>query len=60
MKRPGRPRLVAGDTSTPITVTIPTKHFDRLCADARRRDESLAATVRRQLYRASSSKHMKT
>lgn len=59
MKRPGRPRLTTSDTTTAITVSIPTKHYDRLCADARKNDESLAAALRRELYRLS-SKRVKT
>jgi hypothetical protein len=54
-KRPGRPRLAAGDTSTPILLTVPTKQYDELARQAIRRDISIAEVVRRRLR-----KNMKT
>jgi post-segregation antitoxin (ccd killing protein) len=45
----GRPRLDDGDTSQSATVTLTTKQYDRLCAEARRGDLSVSATIRRAL-----------
>lgn len=33
-KRPGRPPLVKGDTTTPVTVRLPTAVYDRACKAA--------------------------
>lgn len=45
----GRPRVDARDTSQTVTVTLSTKHYDRLCAEARRGDLSVPAVIRRAL-----------
>jgi hypothetical protein len=50
--RGGRPPLVAGDTSTPITVRVPTREFDRACQQAARDRVPVAELVRRALARA--------
>jgi hypothetical protein len=48
-RRPGRPRLAPGDTSTHLTLTLPTKHYDALARQAVRAAVSVPELVRRQL-----------
>jgi hypothetical protein len=49
MKPRGRPRLDARDTSQSVTITLTSKQFDRLCAEARRGDLTVPAVIRRAL-----------
>jgi hypothetical protein len=46
-KRPGRPPLDPTDPSVCVGVTLPTKQFDRLCAQAHRADVSVPEVIRR-------------
>lgn len=46
MKARGRPRVDETDRSQTVTITLPRKHFDRLCAEARRQELSLPAVIR--------------
>lgn len=48
--KPGRPPLDKDDPSVPVTVCLPSKKFDELCAIARRQDQSLPEVVRRLIY----------
>ena len=51
MKRPpGRPPLDEKDPSVQITVRLPSKRYDELCALAKRQDMSLPQAVRLLLY----------
>jgi hypothetical protein len=47
----GRPPLVDGDTTTPVTVRFPTRDFDRACQQAARERVPLPELVRRGLTR---------
>jgi len=49
MKRTGRPPLDPLDPSIKVTISLPTKQFDRYCAAARRQDMSLPEVIRRAL-----------
>jgi hypothetical protein len=50
-KRGGRPPLVAGQSSQPLTVRVTATAYDRLCELATRDRRSVPATVRRALDR---------
>jgi hypothetical protein len=50
-KRPGRPRLVEDDTTTPVTVRVPSKEYDRACERARTERVNLPDIIRRGLSR---------
>ena len=46
-KRPGRPPLDPADPSVRVGVSLPTKQFDALCAQAQRDAISLPEVIRR-------------
>jgi hypothetical protein len=48
-RTPGRPRVDPRDSSTAVTITLPTKQFDALATQAIRRSESVGAVIRRAL-----------
>jgi predicted HicB family RNase H-like nuclease len=50
-KRPGRPPLKPGESSTSINVRIPVSDYDRACRVAIRQDRSVAEVLRRGLRR---------
>jgi hypothetical protein len=50
-KRAGRPPLVVGESSQPLTVRVPATAYDRLCERATRDRLSVPAMVRRALDR---------
>ena len=50
-RRPGRPPLDPDDPSIKVTISLPAKHFDRYCADARKQDVSVPEAIRRALYK---------
>lgn len=50
-KRPGRPRMVDDDTTTPITIRVPTRDFDRACERASRERVRVPDLIRRALTR---------
>lgn len=49
-RRKGRPPLNCDDLSVKVTISLPSKQFDVLCAEARRHDVSIPEAVRRELY----------
>jgi hypothetical protein len=49
--RGGRPRLVADDTTTRVSVRLPTRMFDRADARERRARDPVAEQLRRGLQR---------
>jgi len=49
--RPGRPPLDPQERSVKVTISLPAKHYDRYCADARKLDMSLPEAIRRDLYK---------
>jgi hypothetical protein len=55
-RRAGRPRLDPRDSSTPVTVTLPTKQYDALATQAIRRSLSLPEVIRRQLQKNSKTR----
>lgn len=46
-KRQGRPPLTEGDTTTPVTVRLPSKDFDRVCERASRERVKVQDLLRR-------------
>ena len=50
-KRPGRPPLVEGDTTTPVTIRVPSKEYDRACERATRDRVNVPDIIRRGLSR---------
>lgn len=50
-KRPGRPPLTPGDTSTPVTVRLPSKLFDRACTAATQQRMNVRDVIRRAVER---------
>ena len=50
-RRPGRPPIDPTDASVKVTISLPAKHFDRYCADARKQSVSLPELIRRDLYK---------
>jgi len=50
-RRPGRPPIDPNDPSITVTISLPTKHFDRYCAAARKQSVSLPEAIRRALYK---------
>jgi hypothetical protein len=50
-KRPGRKPLREGDTTTPFTVRLPSRDFDRACQRAARERVEVRDLVRRGLSR---------
>jgi hypothetical protein len=57
-KRTGRPPLDPDDPTVKVTISLPTKQFDRLCTAARQHDLSLPEVIRRAL--AGRTKTLKT
>jgi len=51
VKPRGRPRVDRRDTSQQVCVTLSTKEYDRLCAEARRGDLSIPAVIRKAIER---------
>jgi hypothetical protein len=49
-RTPGRPPLDEDDPSVKMSVSLPSKKFDELCALARRQDMSLPEVIRRLIY----------
>ena len=49
-RRPGRPPLNRDDPAVRVTISLPSKQFDVLCAEALRHDVSIPEAVRRELY----------
>jgi hypothetical protein len=50
-RRPGRPPLVEGDTTTPVTIRVPSKEYDRVCERASRERVNVPDLIRRGLSR---------
>jgi hypothetical protein len=46
---PGRPRLDKTDTTTRVTVSLPTRHYDRVHQQAHQQRISIGEAIRRQL-----------
>lgn len=47
---PGRPPVDAHDTSVQVGVTLPSRKYDELCAQARKQGTSVPEVVRRLLF----------
>lgn len=47
---PGRPRVDEHDTSVQVRVTLPSRTYDQLCAQASKQGTSVPEVVRRLLY----------
>jgi hypothetical protein len=47
----GRPPLVPGDTTTPVSVRVPTREYDRACERASRNGINVRELLRRGLSR---------
>jgi hypothetical protein len=58
-RRPGRPPLDPTDPSVHVGVTLPTKQFDALCAQAHRAAVSVPEVIRRLLTDATAEKKSK-
>lgn len=50
MSKPGRKPLDANDRSVYVGLTLPSKKFDELCAEATRQGTSLPEVIRRLIY----------
>jgi len=50
-RRRGRPTLVAGDTTTPVNLRVPSTDYDRACQLAQRDRVSVSEVLRRGLTR---------
>jgi predicted DNA binding CopG/RHH family protein len=48
-RKPGRPPLVPGESSTSVNVRLPNSQFDRLDKQAREEGVSVPTIVRRQI-----------
>ena len=51
MRRPGRPPLADDDTTTPVTLRVPSKEFDRACERATLERVTVRDLFRRGLTR---------
>jgi len=51
-RRPGRPSLVEGEGSTPVSVRLSDSDYDQLCAEAKRQRISVAELIRRRTLAA--------
>jgi hypothetical protein len=58
-RRPGRPPLDAEDPSVKVTISLPARHFDALCALARQQARSLPAVIRQAIAGAVGGKNPK-
>lgn len=52
VKRPGRPRIDPDDDSVSINVTLPSRQYDQVYAEAQRERVSIAEAVRRRLAKS--------
>lgn len=58
-KRQGRPPLDPDDPSVKVTISLPSKHFDAMCARAHREHVSLPEVLRRALTMSRDEKNPK-
>jgi len=50
-KRPGRPPMVPGDHTVPVTIRVASRDYDRACSVASRERVSLSELLRRGFTR---------
>jgi len=55
-RRPGRPPLDADDPSVKVSISLPSRQFDAICARALRDHISIPEAIRRELERKNTKK----